>query len=158
MKTIYEPGDLTSWITVNDPVMGGISQSMCMEHEGFLRFSGNVSLENSGGFCSMRSQGKTWDLSGCEKLVVRTKGDGKRFKLTMRTDIHDSGAYQSGFSSCGEAAEHEFMLREFQFFRRGIHIQDAPAIDISKICSIGFLIADKQSGKFALDIFQIRAA
>jgi monofunctional biosynthetic peptidoglycan transglycosylase len=157
MKLLYEPGDRISWVNVDDPVMGGLSNSKNALHKGFLRFSGTVSLQNNGGFCSMRSEGKTWDLSGFGKLVVVAKGDGKRLKVTLRTDWNDSGAYQLGFSSRDEMATHTFLLREFEYFRRGNHIKDAPALDVSKICSVGFLIAEKQVGDFEFDIFQIRS-
>src|SRR6056297_3090968 len=56
-----ETGDVTNWEIVNDVVMGGRSSSQAElvnpdSGEGAMRFSGHLSLENNGGFASVRSQ------------------------------------------------------------------------------------------------------
>ncbi len=44
------------WRIVNDAVMGGLSSStVSINNEGKILFSGNVSLDNNGGFASLRS-------------------------------------------------------------------------------------------------------
>jgi hypothetical protein len=44
------------WRIVNDGVMGGLSTSnVRINDEGKISFSGNVSLDNNGGFASLRS-------------------------------------------------------------------------------------------------------
>ena len=49
-------GDLTlHWQIVNDSVMGGLSTSQAYEKDNSLIFTGNVSLENNGGFASIRT-------------------------------------------------------------------------------------------------------
>ena len=49
--------EFESWRIVNDGVMGGLSDSQIEwnEEKGTLSFSGNVSLENYGGFASTRT-------------------------------------------------------------------------------------------------------
>ncbi len=47
-------GEVAGWTTVNDPVMGGMSNSRITYGDGGLVFSGNISLENNGGFASAR--------------------------------------------------------------------------------------------------------
>ena len=47
--------DLQDWIIVNDVVMGGRSSSTFkLNEEGLGTFEGNISLENNGGFSSLR--------------------------------------------------------------------------------------------------------
>ncbi|MGI9473561.1 MAG: CIA30 family protein, partial [Rubripirellula sp.] len=60
VKTLFNLKDsnaASQWQIVNDGVMGGRSSSRVdRAGEGLLRFSGNLSLANNGGFASMRSR------------------------------------------------------------------------------------------------------
>ncbi len=51
---LSNPGEVATWTTVNDPVMGGRSTSAVTFGNGGLVFSGTLSLENNGGFASAR--------------------------------------------------------------------------------------------------------
>lgn len=77
----------TGWQIVNDRVMGGISRSSFQLHEdGYALFSGTVSLENNGGFASVRTRAQTpMDLSEFDGLSVHVLGDGKTYSLRLRT-------------------------------------------------------------------------
>ncbi|NND62714.1 MAG: CIA30 family protein, partial [Flavobacteriaceae bacterium] len=78
--------DGNDWRIVNDDVMGGRSQSKKDLRENSLYFSGNVSLENNGGFASIRSPYDTYDLSEFETVTIRFRGTNRKFALSM--DIH----------------------------------------------------------------------
>ena len=57
-KTVLYPDATTrvSWWTVNDTVMGGVSRSQWVEPiDGLPYFRGVLSLDNNGGFTSVRS-------------------------------------------------------------------------------------------------------
>ncbi|WP_246227871.1 CIA30 family protein [Mycolicibacterium helvum] len=45
-----DPNAVATWTTVNDPVMGGRSSSTVTFGDGGLVFSGDISLDNNGGF------------------------------------------------------------------------------------------------------------
>ena len=49
-----DPAAVATWTTVNDPVMGGRSTSTVTFGDGGLVFSGDISLDNNGGFASAR--------------------------------------------------------------------------------------------------------
>ena len=93
------PGVAVSWRSVNDTVMGGLSSSAVLyEPEGFLAFAGIVSLAQGGGFASIRSQVADFNLSGATELRLLARGDGKVYKLTLRTDTcFDGIAFQAAF-------------------------------------------------------------
>ena len=61
------PVDAQNWFPVDDGVMGGVSASQIairpLESSGMLSFSGVVSLENYGGFASIRTRPERVDLS-----------------------------------------------------------------------------------------------
>ena len=72
---------LKAWTSVNDGVMGGISKGgFTRSEQGTLLFRGELSLENNGGFASIRLKQTELDLSGTNTLVIKAKGDGRTCK------------------------------------------------------------------------------
>lgn len=165
MTEIFNPTtDEFEWINVDDPVMGGISKSDTRvvdrsKHGPALVFSGEVSLENNGGFCSTRTEGHEWNLAAdVTAIELEARGDGKSYKFTVRTDEHDQGSYRHEFDTrAGSVEMYVFALEDFEMYRRGTHLPDAPPLDVATIRSIGILISDGQAGEFELEIFRIGA-
>lgn len=148
-----------SWRAVNDGVMGGLSQSRLQgTDEGTAVFAGVVSLENNGGFASVRTSLGDVDLSAYDGLIVRVLGDGKRYRLRLRTDDRFDGiAYQATFDTAGE--DWQVVQLPFDSFLptyRGRVLPDAPPLDTAKIRQVAFMIADKQEGPFRLEIAWVK--
>lgn len=149
-----------SWRAINDGVMGGLSDSgITISDEGVGVFSGNVSLENNGGFASVRTSLDETDVSSFDGLAVRVAGDGKRYRIRLRTDQRFDGiAYQAKFDTRpGEWMVIEIPFDDFVPTFRGRTLSNVQSLDTRKICQIGFMIADKQDGRFRLDIAWVRA-
>ena len=72
-----------SWIAVNDGVMGGLSTGGPRLENNILHFTGTLSLENNGGFSSIRTKSLTQDFSAATHLVLRVKGDGREYSLNL---------------------------------------------------------------------------
>ena len=147
-----------AWQVVNDDVMGGVSTSSFRLTNGVAVFRGEVSLENNGGFASVRSLPARHDLAGCDTFVIRVRGDGRRYKFTVRTDrSFDSAIYQSVFATKkGEWEEHRLPVKGFVPTFRGRVLSGAPPLDTAKVTSVGFLISDKQDGPFQLEVAWIK--
>jgi NADH dehydrogenase [ubiquinone] 1 alpha subcomplex assembly factor 1 len=147
------------WEKVNDTVMGGLSESRLSVAGGSAVFEGNVSLENFGGFASVRSVLREFDLGDYDGLIVRVRGDGKRYRLRLKTDTDLEGlAYQATFFTApAEWTEPRLSFDEFVPVFRGAVVTGSPALQPSKIVRIGFMIADKQQGPFRLEIREVRA-
>ena len=144
---------------VNDGVMGGISRSSFVVTNGSAIFQGDVSLENNGGFASVRTRPQVMDCAGLDAFVLRVRGDGKRYKFTARTRSDwNSPQHQLQFSTkAGTWQELRLPLDQFKASFRGRSLPDEPALDPAALVSVGFLIADKQTGPFRLEIGSIRA-
>jgi len=146
------------WQIVNDNVMGGISRSAIeMDKDGFAVFSGTVSLENNGGFASMRTQARSpADLSEFEGLSVRVFGDGKTYSLRLRTVKNGRitpYSYEARFTtSGGEWETHKLPYRDFRAVFRGNSVRGNPELNSDAIIEIGFMIQDRQTGPFSLSI------
>ncbi len=149
-----------AWQIVNDDVMGGVSTSQFQILTNVAVFSGVVSLENNGGFASVRSSPVRQSLSDREAFVLRVRGDGRRYKFTVRTETgFNTPIYQCAFTTKrDEWEEYRLPFKDFVPTFRGRVLTDVPPLDPAKVSSVGFLIAEKQDGQFRLDIASIRAA
>ena len=155
-----QAASLDEWEVVNDTVMGGVSVAqMALTEGGTAVFSGTVSLDNSGGFASVRSRPKDRKLGGHEGIVLRVKGDGKRYKLTVRQDSRWDGVmYQAPFQATkGKWQEVRVPFSAFVPTYRGRELRDRPDVNPDQIRSLGFLISDKQAGPFRLEIDWVKA-
>jgi NADH dehydrogenase [ubiquinone] 1 alpha subcomplex assembly factor 1 len=150
---------VATWAIVNDDVMGGVSTSSFEIIDGIANFRGIVSFENNGGFASVRTPLPPMDLTGCDAIVLRVRGDGKRYRFTARMQSNlDSVIYQSPFTTrAGQWEQHRLPLKQFVPSYRGRVLQGQPPLDPAKVQSIGLLISDQQEGSFRLDIAWIRA-
>jgi hypothetical protein len=147
-----------AWQIVNDDVMGGISKSRFTLTNGTAVFSGSLSLENNGGFASVRTLPTRLDAGNAEAFVIRVRGDGRRYKFTARTDASfDSAIYQCDFATRrDEWEEIRLPLKKFVASFRGRTLPHEPPLTAARLKSVGFLIADRQAGEFRLEISWIK--
>lgn len=163
-KTLFDFEVATNspaWEVVNDDVMGGVSTSQFQVlTNGCALFSGTVRLENNGGFASVRSTPVRENLTGLTAFVLRVRGDGRRFKFSVRTGAgFDTPLYQSSFmTKPGEWEEHRLAFSDFAPTFRGRVLTDVPPLNPAKVNSVGFNISDKQAGPFRLEIDWIKAS
>jgi len=144
------------WYVVNDSVMGGVSNSQVNQTAESLIFEGNVSLENNGGFASIRTELNAQGQNS-KAIVLRIKGDGKTYQLRLRTsDYLDGPAYTHSFSTTkNEWMDIHFTPDDFTLTFRGRVLEQQPAFNFSDVKQLGFLIAGKQEGNFKLEVSKI---
>lgn len=151
------PKTAARWRAVDDVVMGGQSSSVMTHEDGAGVFAGHVSLDG-GGFASVRAPEDTYDLSDCEGLDMRVRGDGKHYQLTLYTQAAGSISYRARFAAPAEWQSLSFSFDTLTPRLRNRAAPDAPPFDPGAVVSMGFLIADQQEGPFRLEIAHIRAA
>ena len=155
-----DPNHHGAWEVVNDGVMGGLSQSeFIVTEDSTAVFRGTVSLENFGGFASVRTRPGRYGAPGFDGLEIDVRGDGQTYSLRLRMDDGFDGiAYQTLFATeKGPWMTIRFDWKEFSPSFRGRVVPDAPPLDPTKIRRIGFLISEKQEGPFRLEIARITA-
>lgn len=157
----FEKSDeINSWRIVNDGVMGGLSQSKITwnEKENTLGFSGAVSLENNGGFASVRAIPQNFDQKKFKKIKLRVKGDGKIYQFRMRSTRNFDGiAYTLDFETEKDKwKEIELAIDDFRPTFRGRVYPQYGKFNSSELQQIGILIANKQVGKFHLELDWVR--
>ncbi len=148
------------WYVVNDGVMGGRSRSSIEQTaEGTGVFAGRVSLENNGGFASVRTRVEGIDVPAADGVTIRVNGDGQQYQLRFRTDDRFDGvAYRANFQTSGGGWEE--LTVPFSAFVpsfRGRVVEDAEPLDPSAVRQLTLMIADKQEGDFRLEVEWVKA-
>ena len=153
-----DPGAASAWHAIDDRVMGGVSRST-LRHDpaGHAVFEGNVSLEQNGGFASVRSKAGDRGLPGAQSCLIELRGDNKQFKLSLLTDDgFDSLNYQASFTPKGADWQTLHLpLADFRASFRGREVPDAPPLDPARVRQVGLMIAARQAGLFELHIRRI---
>ena len=147
--------DISDWKIVNDAVMGGRSGSKIhINEEGHGVFKGTVSLENNGGFASLRHRFIKKKIAGYKKVVIHLKGDGKRYQFRAKTNKEDQQAYISYFETTGEWQTVEIILSALEptFRGRKLNMPNFPAEELEEV---GFMIGNKVNENFELVIDKI---
>ena len=155
--------DVQSWHTENDVVMGGVSSSQVTyapdasgEGKGVAKFSGEVSLENDGGFAQILYDEKVLELTGFQGVELHVKGDGQTYELRFETDA-DRVSYAQSFVAEDEGQRVRLPFADFKCTFHGEDVPDAPALNLRHVRTVGFLIGDKQEGHFELLIDEVSA-
>lgn len=144
-----------SWRSVNDGVMGGMSSGRMLQNGEQLVFSGALSLENNGGFSSVRRLVKQ-DLSGANRIRIEVRGDGREYQFRIRQNNRFDGvAWSAMFKAEDDWKSVEMALEQFIPVFRGRTVPQAGPVVASEIQQIGFLLADKNAGPFKLEIRHI---
>jgi hypothetical protein len=147
-----------NWRVVNDDVMGGRSASEAFLKKESLYFKGNVSLENNGGFASIRSPYQKMDLSGFKSVTIRHRGTSRNFALSFdRYTAWYRPNYKYEFVPNEEWQETTIKLSDFRESRVGRYTGNTmPEEAQSEIIRMGIILYDKKAGPFELEVDYIR--
>ncbi|MBF0430448.1 MAG: CIA30 family protein [Fibrobacteria bacterium] len=154
-KNLSEWNKGDSWHTTDDVVMGGISSSsFTVQKSGTGIFEGNVSLENNGGFSSLKGEIPENGFSGFSGIRFKARGDGKKYKLYVKDHNQPGGInYQYEFmAESGISKIYSCPFSEFIPVSKGKLVTAASSLESDKIRFMGFIIANRQNGNFKLEI------
>lgn len=153
------PDTAAEWQVVNDGVMGGMSVGRFrMTERQTMEFSGTLSLENNGGFASVRSRPRTLGLQTGDTLVARVRGDGRAYQLNLAASWRRRAfSYRAEVQTrAGEWIEVAVPLDRFEATSFGRVLRGADPVDPRSVTSIGFLLAEKAPGPFMLEVAWIK--
>ena len=142
--------NVEDWVIVDDGVMGGRSKgNFKLSKDGFGVFEGKISLENNGGFSSLRYKFPKIETKEYSKVVLKLKGDGKQYQFRVKTNSGDYYSYITTFSTSGKWQEIEIPLKDMYPGYRGRKL-DQPNFSGDYIEEIMFLIGNKKEENFKL--------
>ena len=143
---------LLNWNIVNDTVMGGRSQARMSVRNNKAEFKGYLSLANNGGFSSVRAYYPN-DLFDINSIVLRVKGDGRKYSFRVRTDNNSWVSYTQSFATENDTWQEVVLdIKDFYPTYRGYSLRNVPELSDSIIREIGIMISDKVEGKFKIDV------
>lgn len=151
-----ENSSIQNWYVVDDGVMGGLSHGQfSLNQDGHAVFKGYVSLENNGGFSSVRFRTPEIKVSGLKNVVIRLKGDGKEYQFRVKAKAREYQSYIYTFSTSGEWQEIQIPLSEMypSFHGRRLNM---PNFDGEAIEEVTLLIGNKKAEAFQLMIDSIQ--
>lgn len=144
-----------NWYVVDDGVMGGRSEgNFFIGPEGHAVFEGTVSLENNGGFSSVRYDMESTDISEFNTLKLKVKGDGKRYQVRAKTNRRDYQSYIAYAETTGEWEVIEIKLSDMYPGFRGRRLR-MPNYPAEEMAEFAILIGNKKAEPFHLEIDKI---
>ncbi|WKV11148.1 CIA30 family protein [Marivirga harenae] len=146
---------INTWSVVDDTVMGGMSNgTFQLSKDGHGVFTGYVTTENNGGFSSVQYEFEKMSVKGYNKVVLRLKGDGKKYQFRIKASQSDYYSYINEFPTSGEWQEISIPLHEMSPSFRGRKL-DMPNFSGDSIEQLVFLIGNKKKESFRLIIDKI---
>lgn len=146
------------WQPVNDGVMGGRSEGRFkITDDKTMQFFGTLSLENNGGFASVRTRPKKLDLKEGDELVLRVRGDGREYNLNLYPPTRRIAfSYRASFKTKkNEWVEVSIPLAKFVATSFGRVVKNEK-LDPTKVNGLGILLGDKKAGPFQLEVDWIK--
>lgn len=143
---------MDGWYVQNDTVMGGVSSSSVEIASGVMIFSGNLSLDNNGGFVSVR--GPILDLGSAGEgnaLSIDAQGDGLTYLVQILTP---TDSYVARFVP----TDGRVIVPFSDFTATGWRLDPMPAnapLDAASIGQIAIYLLDRQEGEFELRVRSI---
>ena len=147
------------WQAVNDGVMGGVSEGKFkITDKKTLEFSGTLSLENNGGFASVRSKAKKLGLEKGDTIVAKVRGDGREYTLNLYLNKPlVAFSYRATVQTKkDEWVEVKVPLDKFEATSFGRPVKDAGTVKPEEVNALGFMVSDKKAGPFKLEIESIK--
>lgn len=154
-----DPARAAEWRIVNDGVMGGVSEGgFRITEAGTLEFSGSISLQNNGGFASIRSSPRPLGLRSGDMLHVHLRGDGRRYFLNLYVPgSRTAFSYRAGIQTIREEwMDIRIPMERFRASWFGRQVDDS--LEAERVHSLGFMLSDGKPGPFQLEIDSIQVA
>lgn len=143
------------WYIIDDVVMGGRSNGQLeITKQGHAKFYGTVSLENNGGFSSVRYGMKNTEVDAEHNIRIRLKGDGNRYQFRVKNNRNQNYSYITHFKTNGEWQTVTFKLKDLYPTFRGRQL-DFPNFNHTSLEEIAFLIGNKAAQQFELTISKV---
>jgi len=151
--------DGADWVAVNDGVMGGLSKGELSLTNKSLKFTGNISFKNNGGFASFRNRYALYNLQYASTIEIKYRSTGQIMALSLEpNDVF----YKPTFRVLLEDTDMAWKTKEIgisEFFECILGEPTGKKITaniLAKIKRIGFINTEKKEGNFEIEIKYLR--
>jgi NADH dehydrogenase [ubiquinone] 1 alpha subcomplex assembly factor 1 len=147
---------INNWVLISDNIMGGVSKSKLDYTENTLALSGNISLDNFGGFSSVKTTFGKYDLSQFRGVKIKFKSTNQKFAFTLEdqknwTLPNFKGNFYSDKVNIWEEKTIYFSdFKEYQVGEpTGKKLKDNC---LKNIVRMGIITTEKKEGPFSIEI------
>lgn len=147
--------DGRSWQVVNDGVMGGLSEGDAELTDNSVLFKGKVSLDNNGGFSSLRSSYSKKELSKYKNVEIKYRSKGISMAMTLSVSRR---WYIPNYKTSLEGTKGKWKtvtvaLEDFRKHYIGKPMDETLGEDeLKKVIRYGFITDEKKYGEFEFEI------
>lgn len=147
---------LKQWVIENDVVMGGVSQSKIqLNNSGNAVFSGEVSLENNGGFAQVKHITEINDVQSYAYVTLKVKGKPSTYQFRIKKNkAEEVHSYVQEFEVTSEWQTIQLKLSSFYPRYRGRSL-NLPNFGGDSIEEVAILIGNKKKEEFQLEIDKV---
>jgi monofunctional biosynthetic peptidoglycan transglycosylase len=147
---------INNWVMISDKIMGGVSKCKLDYTQNEMILSGDISLDNFGGFSSVKTTFGQYDLSEFKGVKIKFKSTNQKFAFTLEdnknwTLPNYKGSFHS--SKAGTWEEKIIYFKDFKEYQigepTGKKIQDR---SLKNIVRMGIITTEKKEGPFSIQI------
>ena len=144
------------WKLLSDNIMGGVTKSKIEYTNNSVLLTGNISLDNYGGFSSIKTKYKSVDLSKYNGIKIKFKSTNQKFAFTLE-DNQDwtQPNYKREFSSKKDDTWEEVIIyfKDFQEIVIGETTGNMmKSKSLKNIVRMGIMTYEKKEGPFSLEV------
>ena len=146
------------WFVVVDGVMGGLSSGSLSVHDASMKMEGEISLENNGGFASLRTDYQNYDLSPYSRVVIKYRSSGHDFAMTLNNFRR---FWQPRFkarlpNTQNEWSEVTIKFDDFKKMRFDEVLGAGPSPqELANIIRLGFISSEKKASSYSFEVASI---
>lgn len=153
------PGKISDWVLISDNIMGGVSRSKVEYTNRSVQLSGVISLDNYGGFASLKTRFSKLDLSGYKGVRIRFRSTGQRFAFTLEDSQNWTRPNYKNEFYAQKDGTWETATILFQDFKETVIGEPTgrkmdPAV-LKSIVRMGIITTQKKAGPFSLEVDRI---
>ena len=144
------------WVLLSDNIMGGVTKSKIEYTNNSVLLSGNISLDNYGGFSSIKTKYKSFDLSKYMGIKIKFKSTNQKFGFTLEDNQNwTQPNYKYEFSAKKDDTWEEVTIY-FKDFKEIIIGEPTGNLMKSKslknIVRMGIMTSEKKEGSFTIEV------
>ena len=149
------------WYSLNDGVMGGLSQGMSQSGPGYMKYMGQLSLANNGGFSQIRMDIEDGAFSGAEGIELRVRGTDQNRKFKIFATASTSDWNLNMWEADLPALQTDWFTVRVPFNQlklqiMGEYVENGGLISGDMVKKIGFFIMDKNTDEFEMHVEYIK--
>jgi NADH dehydrogenase [ubiquinone] 1 alpha subcomplex assembly factor 1 len=147
---------INNWVMISDNIMGGVSKSKLEYTENTMILTGTLSLDNFGGFASVKTRFGQYDISPFQGVKIKFKASNQKFAFTLEdNNIWTFPNYKGAFFSTKPNTWEEKIVyfKDFKEYQIGEATgKTLKESSLKNMVRMGTITTEKKEGPFSIEI------